>query len=50
VAELLLYRAALQKLQIVDDERVDPAQCFLERDRRLVLQRGDEAVHELLGG
>ena len=50
VAELGLGRLALQELQIVDHEHVDAAQRFLERQRRLRLQRGDEAVHELLGG
>ncbi len=50
VAELGLRRLALQELQIVDDEHVDAAQRFLEGQRRLRLQRGDEAVHEFLGG
>ncbi len=50
VAELGLRRLALQELQVVDHEHVDAAQRFLEGKRGLVLQRGDEAVHELLGG
>ncbi len=50
VAELGLGRFALQELQIVDHEHVDAAQCLLERQRCLRFERGDEAVHELLGG
>ena len=50
VAELGLRRFPLQELQVVDHEHIDAAQRFLERQRRLRLQRGDEAVHELLGG
>ena len=50
MAELLLDRLALQKLHVVDDQHVDGAQALLEGDRRLRLQRRDEAVHELLGG
>ena len=41
---------ALQELQIVDHQHVDAAQRFLEGQRGLRLQRGDEAVHEFLGG
>jgi hypothetical protein len=37
VAEFLLHRAALQELQVVDDEDLDPADRFLVGDRRLLL-------------
>ena len=50
VTELGLRRLALQELEIVDDEHVDAAQRFLEGERRLRLQRGDEAVHEFFRG
>ena len=46
MAELGLNRFALQKLRVVEDQEVDGAQALLEGDRRLRLQRGDEAVHE----
>src|SRR5580700_659245 len=50
VAELGLGRAALQELQVVDHQHVDGAHGFLERQRRLGLQRRDKAVHEALCG
>ena len=50
MAELLLDRLALQELNVVDDENIDAAQLFLEGDRGLRLERGDEAIHEALGG
>jgi hypothetical protein len=50
VAELGLGRFALQELQVVDHQHVDAAQRLLEGERRLRLQRRDEAVHEFLGG
>ena len=50
VAELLLDRFALQELDVVDDQYVDAAQLLLEGDRGLRLERGDEAIHEALGG
>src|SRR5216684_9351897 len=49
VAKFLLDGFSLQKLQVVDHQRIDAAQGFLEVDRRLILQRGHEAVHELFG-
>ena len=49
VAELDLRRLALQELQVVDHQHVDAAQRFLEGERGLRFERGDEAVHELLG-
>ena len=49
VTELGLGGFALQELQIVDHEHVDAAQCFLEGQRRLGLQRRDKAVHEFFG-
>jgi hypothetical protein len=49
VAELLLDLLALDELHVVDDEKVDPAQAFLEGERRLRLERGDEAIHEAVG-
>ena len=50
VAELGLDHLALQKLRVVENKQVDRPQRLLERHRRLRLQRGDEAVHELLRG
>ena len=50
VAELDLRGLALQELQIVDHQHVNAAQRFLEGERRLRLERGDEAVHEFFGG
>ena len=50
MAELRLGGLSLQKLQIVDDQNVDAAQRFLEGERRLGFQGGDEPVHEFLGG
>ncbi len=50
MAELLLDRLALQELHVVDDKQVDAAKPLLEGERRLGLQRGDEPVHEAVGG
>ena len=50
VAELGLAAVALQELHVVDDQEVDLAQRVLEVQRRVGLQGGDEAVHEVLGG
>ena len=50
MTELDLRLFALQELQVVDDEQIDPAQRFLERERGLGLERGHEAVHEFFGG
>ncbi len=49
--EELLLRIVLadQELQVVDHQHVDRAQLVLELDRLLRADRGDEAVHELLG-
>ena len=49
MAEFLLDRLALKELDVVNDQHVDGAELFLEGDRRLRLQRGDEAIHEFLG-
>ena len=40
---------ALQELHVVDQQQVDPAQPFLEAQRRLALHRSDEMVHEVVG-
>ena len=50
MAALLLDRFALQELHVVDDEQVDAAKPLLESQGGLGLQRGDEAVHEAVGG
>jgi hypothetical protein len=50
VAEFRLNIFALQELRIVKDEKVDPSQPLLEGDRRLRLERGDEAVHKFFRG
>src|ERR1700687_4662002 len=50
VAKFLLDGFSLQKLQVVDHERIDAAQSFLEVDRRLVLERSHKAVHKFFGG
>ena len=50
MAEFLLDRFALQELHVVDDQHVDAAELLLESDRRLCLERGHKAVHELFGG
>ena len=50
VAELVLERLALQELHVVDDQQIDRPHRLLEGDRGVRLQRGDEAVHEALGG
>ena len=49
--EELFLRVVLadQELQVVDHQHVDAAQLLLELHRRLAADRGDEAVHELLG-
>ncbi len=49
VAELLLERAPLQKLHVVDEEQVDGAQLLLERRGVAGLESLREAVHEPLG-
>src|ERR1700731_3925641 len=48
--ELLLNRLALEKLDVVDDKEIDCPQSFLESDRRLRFEGGDETVHESLSG
>src|SRR5215813_7329454 len=48
MGELRLGGLALEELQIVDHQHVDPAQALLEGDRRLAAQRRHEAVHEPL--
>src|SRR6185437_8010866 len=50
MAELLLNGFALQELHIVDHEKIDRTQLFLERNRCLRLERADEAMHEFFGG
>src|SRR5579883_482953 len=50
MAKLVLDGAALQKLRVVENEKVDRAQRLLEGDRGLRAQSGDKAVHEALGG
>ena len=50
LAELGLRRFTLQKLQVVDHQNVDAAKRFLEGQRRLALERSDEAVHEFFRG
>src|SRR5262249_32872633 len=42
--------AALEKLQIVDNQNVDSSNRFLKRQGGLAAQRRDKAVHETLGG
>ncbi len=49
VTEFGLDVLALQELRVVEDQEVDRSQPLLEGDRRLRLERGDEAVHEFLG-
>ena len=50
MAELLLNRLALQKLNVVDHENIDRPQPLLEGNCRLRLEGGDEAIHEPFGG
>ena len=50
VTEFSLDVFPLKELRVVKNEQVDRSQPLLEGDRRLGLQRGDEAVHEFLGG
>ena len=50
MTELGLDRLSLQELGVVENQQVDRSQPLLERDRSLRLERGDESVHELLGG
>ena len=50
MTELLLDRLALEKLDVVDHEKIDCPQPFLERDRRLRFEGGDETIHKSLGG
>src|SRR3984893_3941883 len=48
--ELLLYRLALKKLDVVNHEDIDRPKPFLESDRCLCLEGGDETIHESLRG
>ena len=50
VAELGLDVFPLQELRVIKNEEVDCSQPLLKGDRRLGLERGDETVHEFLGG
>ena len=50
MTELLLDRLALKKLNVVDHEDIDSPQPFLESDRCLCLEGGDETIHEPLRG
>src|SRR5271163_2253418 len=50
MTEFGLNRLSLQELRIVENEEVDRSQPLLEGDRGLGLERGDETVHESLGG
>ena len=43
-------RLALQELHVVDEQKIDAPQPFLEGDGRLALHRRDEMVHEVVGG
>ena len=47
MAELVLYRLALQELHVIDDEQVDIAKRFLKGQRIVVADRGGEAPHEI---
>src|SRR6202047_3568518 len=50
MTEFLLDRLALKKLNVVDHEDIDSPQLFLESDRCLCLEGGDETIHEPLRG
>src|ERR1700730_8787977 len=50
MTELLLDRLALKKLDVVDHEDIDRPKPFLESDRCLCLEGGDETIHESLRG
>src|ERR1700732_575384 len=50
MTEFLLDRLALKKLNVVDHEDIDSPQPFLESDRCLCLEGGDETIHEPLRG
>jgi hypothetical protein len=50
MTELLLNGLALEKLDVVDHKEIDCPQSFLESDRRLRFEGGDETIHESLGG
>ena len=50
VTELLLNRLALEKLDVVNHKKIDGPQRFLEGDRGLRFEGGDETIHESLGG
>ena len=50
VAELVLDGLALQELHVVDDQQVDVAQLFFQRQRVVVADRGGEAPHEIFRG
>src|ERR1700726_200997 len=50
MTELLLDRLALKKLNVVDHEDIYRPKTFLESDRCLCLEGGDETIHESLRG
>ena len=50
MTELLLNRLALEKLDVVDHKEINRSQPFLESDRRLRFEGGDETIHESLSG
>src|ERR1700724_3288566 len=50
MTELLLDRLALKKLNVVDHEDIYRPKTFLESDRCLCLEGGDETIHEPLRG
>jgi hypothetical protein len=50
MTELLLDRLALKELNVVDHENIDSPQLFLESDRCLRLEGGNETIHEPLRG
>ena len=50
MTEFGLDRLSLQELRVVENEEVNCSQPLLEGDRGLGLERGDETVHESLGG
>src|ERR1700736_5910563 len=50
MTEFLLDQLALKKLDVVDHEDIDRPKPFLESDRCLCLEGGDETIHESLRG
>ena len=50
MTELLLNRLALEKLDVVDHKKINRSQPFLESDRRLRFEGGDETIHKSLSG